>query len=499
MDCLQQFYPLLAESIDRDEIGLCQWIDTGRTVDTAMPGLYEMIARRRSWKAVFVDTEPDDPHGPYPADPFNPYDFLENREREGMTVEDGVLVDCEAPLIRLTHMLGGIPSPEPKFEARLIEESGRVPRMEYHPVYDEKTAERKRAYDAWLEANAFRGAPPTEIILLKARNAAAAADTLNRVSSSWMVHTEEDSSEFWRRNLYPHNCRFLVCDMQKRGATRRESDLFRFWLGVLLISRNEIDPNVLQAHRLYSLTVELDESAASESFQQTVNRLNVARHRLRKSIERDDQLRAGTDAPIPDYQIGVPVSFQLPRVSDAQLDSGDFGLTGGAESSDLRVWSAYSAAARRELETLVRSADRTLDKASERVREKCRYTEAEVTPLTQYQEEDMNDALRKDYRSILVRQESLPGSLQDVEADIDAADADFRDGAIARVTARQAAFAFGVPIALAVLCILPGLILGGEYLRAGIAMAGAAVLLAVSLLVVLCVQRAALLRLADRF
>ncbi len=499
MDCLQQFYPLLAESVDRDEIGLCQWIDTGRTVDTAMPELYELIGRRRQWKAVYVCTELDDPNGPYPADPFNPYDFAENRDRDGLTIEDGRLVDCEAPLIRLTHMLGGMPSPEPKFVSTVVESAGRVPRMEYHPVTDEETAARKRAYDEWVEANAFHGPPPTEIILVKLRSAAAAWDTLSRVSSSWQVHTEADSSEFWKRNLYPHNCRFLVFDMEKRGAMRQQSDLFRFWLSVLLISRNDVDPNVLQAHRLYSLDLSLNDAALRETFQQTVNRLNVARYRLEKSIAQDEAQRAGTDAPIPDYSVSVPISFQLPRVSDMHFDPGDYGLTGGEGSADLTVWDAYSRAARRELETLLRSADRTLDKASERVRESCRYDASEVTPLTQYQEEDMVDSLAEVYQTMLEQQEALPAALRDVEDDIDAADADFRAGAIERVTGGQAAFALGVPIGLAALCVLPGLFLGGSYLRVGASMAGAALLLALTLLIVLRVQRTKLLRLAERF
>ena len=56
LDSLQQFYPLLAESIGADDIGVCQWIEAGATADTAMPDLYDLISRKRAWKAVIVST-----------------------------------------------------------------------------------------------------------------------------------------------------------------------------------------------------------------------------------------------------------------------------------------------------------------------------------------------------------------------------------------------------------------------------------------------------------
>lgn len=120
LDCLQQFYPLLSENIESGNIGICQWIESGATVDTAMPELYDLISRKRVWKAVVVCSEFDDIDTKFPADAFNPYDFFENKDREGLTIAKGKIVDCDAPLIRLTHMLGGIPTPEPKFEATII-------------------------------------------------------------------------------------------------------------------------------------------------------------------------------------------------------------------------------------------------------------------------------------------------------------------------------------------------------------------------------------------
>lgn len=499
LDCLQQFYPLLSENIESDNIGVCQWIESGATVDTAMPELYDLISRKRAWKAVIVCSEFDDVNTKYPADVVNPYDFLENKEREGLTIVNGEVVDCEAPLIRLTHMLGGIPSPEPKFKATVIEPENRVPRMEFHPVDDDETATQKKAYGAWNEENMFKGLPPTEIILVKVRKASASKDMYSLVSSSWQVHTEADSSEFWKRNLYPHNCRFLVFDMEQRGVMKQQSDLFRLWIGILLISKNDIDPNVLQAHRLYSLNILLDENALAESFQQTINKLNMAKYQLEKSIAKDEENISEVDAPIPDYTIGVPVSFQLPKISDIHFDSSDYGLTGGIGSGDMTAWETYSKKAKRELQVLVQSTDRTLDQAASRLRDRCEYSEVDVAPLTQYQVEDFNVSLSKVYKEMLEQQEALPARISDVEEEIDEANTKVRNAIIQRMTGGQASLALGITIASIILCLIPGLFFSQSKIVVGFAMLISAVLLGLAGLLVLVSQKKALVKLAKDF
>jgi len=499
MDCLQQFYPLLSENIEADNIGVCQWIESGATVDTAMPELYDLISRKRAWKAVIVCSEFDDVNTKYPADPVNPYDFLENKDREGLTIVNEEIIDCDAPIIRLTHMLGGIPSPEPKFKATIIEPENRVPRMEYHPIDDDETEAQKRAYATWNEENMFRGLPPTEIILVKVRKASASQDMLSLVSSSWQVHTEADSSEFWKRNLYPHNCRFLVFDMDQRGVMKQQSDLFKLWIGILLISKNDIDPNVLQAHRLYSLNVLLNETALAESFQQTINKLNMAKYQLEKGMAKDEEDISEVDAPIPDYTIGVPVSFQLPKVSDIHFDSSAYGLTGGIGSEDMSSWETYSKNAKKELQVLIQSTDRTLDQAASRLRDMCEYSEADVIPLTQYQEEDFNVSLSQVYKEMIEQQESLPAKMSDVEENINEANEKVKDAIKQRMTGRQVSFALGVAIITIILCLIPGLFFSQSKAVVGIAMLISAGIIALAGLLVLIIQKSALVKLAKSF
>ena len=499
LDSLQQFYPLLAESIGADDIGVCQWIEAGATADTAMPDLYDLISRKRAWKAVIVSTEFDDANTKHPVDSVNPYDFLENKNREGLTIENGQIIDCDVPLIRLTHMLAGIPAPEPKFKATVIESENRIPRMEFHPLDDDETAAQKKAYETWNEENMFNGLPPTEIILVKARKASASKDMYSSISSSWQVHTEADSSEFWKRNLYPHNCRFVVFDMEKRGVMKQQSDLFKLWIGILLISKNDIDPNVLQAHRLYSLNILLDENALKESFQKTINKLNMAKYQLEKDIAKDEEINYEMDEPIPDYTISVPISFQLPKISDIHFDSRDYGLTGGVGSSDMAAWEMYSKKAKREFKALIQNTDRMLDQAASRLRNKCEYTEADVVPLTQYQEEDLRASLSNVYKEMLEQQGALPARIFEIEEEINDANAKVRNALTQRMTRGQAMASLFIAVISIILCLLPGVVLSQPKAVIGLAMLISAVLLSLAGLLVLLSQKKALIKLGKNF
>lgn len=500
MDSFQQFYPILSESIEAGNVDVCQWIEAGETVDSALPELYELISRKRSWKAVIVCSEFDEEDTPYPADSFNPYDFEENKGRTGLSVENGEIVDCASPLIRLTHMLGGIPAPSPKFNSRIVDdEEGKVPRLEYYKCEDEEAKEIQEAYRKWNEKHIFKGQPPLEIDLIKVRRATPAIDTFPMVQQSWQLHTEADSSEFWKRNLYPHGCRFMVYEMQKRGVMQRQNDLFRFWNAVLLVALNMIDPNVLQAHRLYRLDLEVNEQKLSESFQHTVNKLNMARFQLEKSLDIDQKLIEENENAIPDYTMDVPITFQSANMNDMYFNPSGYHLSGGVGSGDFSRWDDYSQNAKKEMKNLLKSIDRTLDQASDKMRGKCSYAPSEVMPLSKYQEEDLANSLGEVYKNILREQEGLPATVSDYEEDIAKANDKVVEELRRRMTRGRLVLAFVIPIVAMALAIAPAFYLHGTYLETGIIIGAATLLFLITGFVVAILQRKRLIRLCKDY
>lgn len=468
MDSLQQFYPLISDAIEAGQIGVCNWVEAGTMIETAVPELYEIISRKRAWRAVIISTELEDADCLHPADAINPFDFLENADDPGYRMENGELMNSEIPLIRLTHLLGGMPAPEPQFMPEILEENGKVPRMEYHLLEDENTQQLKAAYGRWNDKYAFHGMPPTEIILIKVRDSSGSSNSFRRVESSWKMHTEVESSKFWKRNMYPHNCRFLAYDLDRRGMMRQQQELFKLWLCVLLLARNDSDPNALQAHRLYKLDAALDEDELKATFQRVINKLNRAKHQLEKSLKKDEEEKYAGSAKIPEYGVGVPVAFQLPRVSDIAFDASIFQMGKREGIGDFVIWENYCQAANTEIKNLLQNVDRVLDQAAARMRERCSYDEDEVVSLNVYQEEDLRNSLQEVYGAIIEEQDDLPSSVQEIHESIAEADKQVREQITKRMTMKQALLAIMVSLACIWLCFLPAAVQPQARLGLGI-------------------------------
>jgi hypothetical protein len=165
----------------------------------------------------------------------------------------------------------------------------------------------------------------------------------------------------------------------------------------------------------------------------------------------------------------------------------------------MAAWEAYSKKAKRELQVLTQSMDRTLDQAASRLRNQCEYSEADVVPLTQYQVEDFNASLSEVYKEMLAQQEALPAGISDVEEKIDDANTKVRNAIIQRMTGGQASFALIIAIASIMLSLVPGLFFGQSKAAVGLVMLISAALLGLAGLLVLLSQKKALVRLAKDF
>lgn len=125
-DNMQQHYPVLKNALEAKNIGLCQWIKDGDSVETALPELYDLIGNNREWRAI-VAMYDEEVLGL--LDAINPFDYSkpdiigdardDDSPSKNITLQDTV----EYPLIRLTHFLAGIPLPAREYELKQIKES----------------------------------------------------------------------------------------------------------------------------------------------------------------------------------------------------------------------------------------------------------------------------------------------------------------------------------------------------------------------------------------
>ena len=398
MEEFSTYRPLFMEAIKNNSIGFCIWNDQEVHIDDALPGIRELTDDKKEWRAIIVRLGNEKQCISASVSPQNPYDYFTNTDAESEIEESKV------PLIRLTHMLGGVPTIERKFSSKLIEDEYLEPRVIYEPIKDKK---REMAFARLQKKYEFDGILPSSIVIITIREP---WYSTHDTSDNWIHRQESQSSEFWRRNRYPSICRFIVFDVMRQGPIRREEYLFRFWLTVLLLAMNKIDSASLQAYRLYRADTFVDVDIMSDVFQKTINRLASAKTTIQSAINREIRGLTRMDETLPDYRINIPVVFDIPKNTKRTVKAGIFGLISSNPAEDISIWNEEKKNVEKSLIRSIRIADRALDQTANRMKNSYTYDEDAVVCLDKYQKEDLSLETDLLYRDIIELQGKLPTS-----------------------------------------------------------------------------------------
>lgn len=390
------YKPLFADALRNGTVGLCTWAEYGRNIDEALAGIRELTDDKKEWNAVIVLSEDDCRRLESPERAQNPFDFGFDFSKQEIPE------DSSNPLIRLTHMLGGYPAIEKHFEKKVIEPEDQEPYVVYEPVAE---PEREKAFNELQSKYEFDGILPEQIIIIAQRSGWREKED---ISVNWKNYNEIQSSEFWRRNGYPSNCRFIVFDMVRQGPVRREADCFRFFMSVELLASNKVDPSSLQAYRLYRIDSLFDKDSMEDVFQGAVNRLSSAKHTIRAAMRRDAKSAAYLSSKLPDFRTDIPVVFDIPEYSRRAVKPENFRLISSSHSEEIADWKREKRHAEEALIKSVRIADRALDKTASRMKDTYVYDEEDVVKLDKYQRDDMILETDLLYSEIIELQGQLP-------------------------------------------------------------------------------------------
>lgn len=434
------YKPLFMDAENNGSIGFCAWIESGATIDKALPGIRELTDDKEEWRAIIVRTESDIDRCNNVDYIQNPYDYAhdENFENE--------LEESRIPLIRLTHMLGGVPAIEKQFQSVLIEEDNKAPRIVYQPV---ENAEQDVAFKKLQQMYVFDGVLPSSILIITIRETENAEQ---QDLCDWVFHSESESSNFWKRNRYPSICRFLVFDMVKQGPVRREESMFRFWLSVLMLSINKIDSSALQAYRLYRVGISIDADLMEETFQQTVNRLASVKAGIKSEIRREMRGNGTTDMEVPDYRTDIPVMFEIPKNVRYAVKPYHFRAISDNPAADITTWNMQKSNVEDSLIKCIKEADRELDKTAGRMKRSCKYDEDMVTNLDPYQRIDLIEETDNLHSNLIKLQGNLPTSSFIKDNDAEKLSKNIADYLRGRITLSPVIRTFAL-IILLVLCI----------------------------------------------
>lgn len=447
MESFGQFHPLFSETLAKGEVGICQWMEAGTTVEEALPELLNLVEGKESWRAVIVRIQDEEDMAVHPVTRLNPYDFYENADWDGKIRENPV------PLVRLTHMLGGVPVPETRFEARIVESDRMNPKVIYEPVTD---PDEEAAHEKLSEKYRLKTKMPEEILLVTLCTRPEDRDDYLR--TVWGNRKEQESSEFWKRNQYPGSCRFLYCEEKKEGEVRRTGDLFYFWTAVLLLASNSINPNTLQAYRLHRMSVEFDKEEMARIMQESVDRADRAIRFIKDSIRRELEKTQNLESQIPDYRLDSPVELHMPEKKNFYVSTADFGLFSHRESGDMAQWKERQMLSERGVASTLTRAERALDQSADRVRRFSEYPSEDIRPLNEYSKQDFQEELDNLFDDIFVQRNSLPGSGDGDKIRQAELDKKVKDTILHRVTGKRAFSLLGIAAVLSFLCTLPALV-----------------------------------------
>ena len=460
------------EHIARNELSFCTWIKSGDTVDTAVPALYDLVAGKREWRAIIVQTEKDRLYGPA-SRPRNPFDFIENKEYDPYVVKESPI-----PLIRLTQLLGGVPEPEIRYEqGEKVDEYGRT-QVVYIPDKEQHQAAMKE-HGRIAERYQFVENRPREILVISTRQSVDNSES--EVDAAWRTKLETESSEFWSRNRYPSPCRFMTCDVLNERHSLYPGSIFKLWAAVLLLSVNQIEASSLQAYRLYNLSLELDQEQLSAAFSRYAAKMGGMTGQLDAADANRETVESQVARKAPELDEEVDVTFSTKHSSDLMVDTKPLGLVTDNPVEEREFWNERFRRATAALNELLRAPARALDVAADDTRRRSVYPAGEVEILNRYQRGDLTEHLQESYFGTLAARAALGLNVKRRQRERAIIDQQVRRRIAQRLSGKRVGIAAGICAAVLALGSLPYIIGAGRV--GGSALLWALLVLVVMLLI----------------
>ena len=395
-------------------IAFCAWNagSSPRSLHEAAPDLPNAIKGKREWRAMVIGTGEETATLRRTSADFNPFD-LSNEDDNAVSALTAVGMPSPHAVIRLTHMLLGIPELGPKgFEPELSYEDPETRDRVYygdfvaqHPNLTEEEVKDRfeaqfllghnrqthyrvidpspdevEAHSVLARMYELDQIPPTEVLLMATRvsSRGAPADLLEL---AWSSGESKVSSRFVERNNYPASTRFLVFDLKPPGHTEFDFNELLFALSVLTIAVNDVPSSGLQAERLYQVELTVDKPELADMLNDHLGQLVRVRDYIHTRLK-DERVRSGVVLREVLPRTPVPVDFERLKGEGLAVSLSGYSLASDRPSDDSSRWQESVGARRAEAARFMRLPARALQQAVLEARAKEASIATDPTPLT---------------------------------------------------------------------------------------------------------------------
>lgn len=473
---------LLDEFRSSGAFAVCEWNRGGMSVAEAIPGLLGALGDESDWQAVIVSDlrlPMDELRKDLHFD--NPFDFQDRYDvRPGEP-----FCESQHAIVRLSQMLGGLPE---KTYIEWASDAGDERLITGHSLLYAEGG------DDYAIIDRYRlGLPrPRRVVCVSPRDVDDAFYGARYREIEAMGN--RPSLDFWQRNDYPDNARFVVFDFPAPAlspdftedafhwtdseASGRRSEWFEFWMGVLYLMVVNYEPSELKAFMVNTIKVEVDERALTNMLAYRRAEWVSARRTIAERSDRDSARLVASEykmAQIPATSVVIPLSFDQTNADRLYSDPSEVKLMKDDPTPDNVVWRRQKARISDEFRELLRAPRRALRNAAARFRAAGPVPEQELEycVLNEYQKDKLEDEIREREFSLARDVGRAPFEFESHQDEFDAKSEEIEGEIAKRAVRSQALLILAMTLAAVVVGLFPyccGLLVGADFSRSSVAL-----------------------------
>jgi len=432
---IEPWRELFAPFEARGDVAFCTW-NTGSdavSLEQAVPELPQAVKGRSDWRAIVLLGLGEEAPGDDAVGQRNPFDYVPFADVDADTVWD----HSPWALIRLTHMLLGLPELGPKgFEAdpsftdpdsrrtiyrsMVLEEHeavgspegyeeftrralvGNNPRIHYRviPASDEETESHSRLAEHYGPHQSM----PNEVLLVSPQ-IRRRQKPVGLLQEAWSSTGHQRASRFVERNRYPASCRFLTYEMSPTHHVQADLQAMNLVIALLALATNDLPASGLQAERLYRLNVELDTSGLADSLNRHMWQLIDVRQRIDARLEQEQR---PTTSAAGEILADTSITVDLGSIDgdDLNVPVTGYGLAADSPTDGMLLWREGARRLSAAAEQFVRQPPRALQRAVADTRSKMATDAIEGFPLSELDVEELEVELTRRSDSLVQQADS---------------------------------------------------------------------------------------------
>ena len=497
IDAIRQENKLFFEPfLENKELAFCYWNPEGQNLEDSVPGLHDVVGRRKEWRAVIISNST-----PETLKMRNPFDIVDQGALPSLTEPHSqpelqeswdeweqtwvkYYADAaeekermykralELPLQKLSTWLCFRPENYILNEVRETQDLqewalGMVNGEEVKPSVRLEVLERKqyKLEQRMKECirREFAGgqylnvAYPAEVHCIAIRTA---ENNFFDPDTYWTVRPESAYSKFVDRNMYFDKMRFMVFDLLPRTHRDFRTDRIRFMASVLIFATNPVPGSAMKARRLYQLETETDDTPLCTMVTSYDRKLEATAEIIKNEM---DKIRSEIPGKLTDKDAeelfckstDVAVVLDESCKPDKVYVEKDYGLFFDSPENERNKWRRDYSTSEKTLTYIVKQQSRSVRKSVTQMHLASDITDVNVSRLTPLQVEDVRDYTNTAENEMI---DSIPPDITDISGYTqrmqDASD-NVKKVIAQRMTKKTTLSLMGVCLGLYLACFLP--------------------------------------------